>query len=103
MSKKRSWTSDQLKIAVQKSTSFAQVLKALRLIPAGGNYHQIQRYIKEYSFDTKHFKGQGWNKGLRGIGKPIFSLEEILVANRPFQSYKLKHRLIKAKLKPPYC
>ncbi|PIT98284.1 MAG: hypothetical protein COT71_01525 [Candidatus Andersenbacteria bacterium CG10_big_fil_rev_8_21_14_0_10_54_11] len=101
--KKRSWTVEQLEEAVKQSFSFRQVIEKLGLIPAGGNYAQLHKYIKEHGFDTSHFKGKAWNKGLTGIGKPIVPLEKILVRNYPFQSYMLKLRLLTAKLKPRHC
>lgn len=70
---------------------------------AGGNYTQVSKYLKEYAINTEHFKGKGWNKGLSGIGKPRLPLEEILVADNTYQSYKLKKRLSAAKLKSPCC
>jgi hypothetical protein len=103
MSRKRSWTVDQLKNATANSTSYRQVIKKLGLVPAGGNYVQTQQYIKEYSIDTSHFKGIAWNKGLRGIGKPLIPLEKILTRNSSYQSFKLKKRLYKAGLKKPEC
>ena len=42
MPKKRSWTDDELRAAVAASKSYRAVLIKLRLIPAGGNYKQIQ-------------------------------------------------------------
>ena len=73
------------KNAVKISTSHRQVLKKLGLRTAGGNYEQIKKYIKEYKLNTKHFKGKAWNRGLRGIGKPIISLTEILKNIRCFR------------------
>ncbi len=101
--KKRSWTTLQLKKAVANSTSLRQVIKKLGLIPAGGNYTQVKRYIKESNLDTSHFKGKAWNKGLTEIGKPIIPLSQILVKNSTFQSYKLKQRLFKEGIKRQYC
>ena len=101
--KKRSWTEHQLKDAVKKSFSTRQVLVKLNLREAGGNYDQIKKYIREYKLDISHFKGRGWNLGMRGIGKPKISLESILVKNSSFQSFKLKKRLFMAKLKPEHC
>ena len=75
--KKRSWTVGQLKLAVEQSTSFRQVLKKIGLREAGGNYFQLQKYVKELGMDASHCKGRGWNKGLKGIGKPRLSFEEI--------------------------
>ena len=103
MGKKRKWTEVQLKKAVKKSKSYRQVLCSIGLKEAGGNYAQVKKYIKEYDFDIKHFKGRGWNKGLKGIGKPILPLEKILIRNSNFQSYKLKKRLFVAGLKQLHC
>ncbi|MBI5045842.1 MAG: HNH endonuclease [Candidatus Niyogibacteria bacterium] len=40
---------------------------------------------------------------MRGIGKPLLSLDKILVQNSTYQSYKLKRRLFKAGIKFPEC
>lgn len=101
--KKRSWTISQLKNAVQNSFSYRQVLTKIGLREAGGNYEQVKKYIKEYKLDIRHFKGRGWNLGLRGIGKPHIPLEKILAKNSFFQSFKLKKRLFTAGLKPQHC
>lgn len=101
--KPRKWTEDQLRLAAKDSTSIRQVLHILGLKEAGGNYSQIAKYFKEYSIDVSHFRGKGWNKGLQGIGKPRFSLEQILTVSSTFQSYKLKRRLFQAKLKYERC
>ncbi|HPN54881.1 MAG TPA: HNH endonuclease signature motif containing protein [Candidatus Moranbacteria bacterium] len=103
MNKKRKWTKSELEEAVKKSKSIRQVLKCLNLKMAGGNYTQINKYIKEYNFGTKHFTGQAWNKGNRGNGKPRIALKDILKKNNYFQSYKLKKRLFAANLKPQHC
>ncbi|MDP1845969.1 MAG: HNH endonuclease [Candidatus Moranbacteria bacterium] len=101
--RKRSWTEQQLRQAVKVSKSFRQVLRELNLKMAGGNYAQLKKYLKFYKVDTKHFTGQGWNKGLRGIGKPLIKLEDILVRNSDFQSFKLKKRLFAEKIKSQQC
>ncbi len=103
MSKKRSWTIEQLKEAVTESSSYRQVIVKLGLIPAGGNYEQLKKYIREHGLAVSHFKGQAWNKGLTGIGKPRILLENILNKDFPFQSYMLKKRLLNAGLKPRHC
>lgn len=101
--KKRSWTEEQLIKAVSTSTSVRQVISKLSLVAAGGNYEQVQKYIRYYKIDTGHFKGKGWSRGLRGIGKPIIALNAILVQNSTFQSYKLKKRLFQAQLRQQSC
>ena len=100
---KRSWTDNQLKDALKESTSIRQVIKKLGLIPAGGNYNQIQLYIKELGLDSSHLKGKGWNKGNVGISRPRFPIEEILVNGRYFQSFKLKRRLFRENIKKKEC
>lgn len=101
--KKKRWTEQQLREAVRNSTSIRQVLGKLNLKQAGGNYAQIKKYLKFYKINTKHFKGKGWSKGLKGIGKPIIPIKNILVKNSDFQSYKLKKRLFAEKIKLPKC
>ena len=100
---RRSWTVEQLKNATNNSFSYRQVLIKLGLREAGGNYEQVKKYIKEYKLDIRHFKGRGWNLGLKGIGKPRIPLEKILIKNSYFQSFKLKSRLFTAGLKSQYC
>ena len=101
--RRRTWTEQQLKDAVIKSFSYRQVLAKLNLRAAGGNYEQIKKYIRELDLQTKHFKGRGWNLGMRGIGIPRIPLEKILINNSTFQSFKLKNRLFKAGLKFKKC
>src|SRR5687768_10679410 len=55
------WTDDDLRIAIAASQSFAETLRRLGLIPAGGNYDRMQRRVRELGLDTSHFTGQGWN------------------------------------------
>ncbi|MFA6432462.1 MAG: HNH endonuclease signature motif containing protein [Candidatus Paceibacterota bacterium] len=101
--RKRTWTDSSLKRAAAASKSKRQMLGILGLREAGGNYAQLRKYLKEFDVDITHFTGSCWNKGLKGIGKPIISTEKILVENSDFQSYKLKMRLFKEGLKPRRC
>ena len=101
--KKKSWTEEQLTRAASRSSSVRQVIKALGLVEAGGNYAQIKKYLKLYKVDTVHFTGTAWNKGLRGIGVYRTALKEILTKDNYYQSYKLKRRLFAVGLKKPQC
>jgi hypothetical protein len=103
MPKKRRWTENKLRSAIASSSSIRQVLNKIGLIQAGGNYSQIKKYIEELKINTKHFKGKAWNKGLRGIGKPRISMNDILVKDSNYQSFKLKKRLFEAGLKNKEC
>ena len=79
--KKKRWSKKDLVNAVNTSYSIRNVIKVLGLIPAGGNYSQINKFIKLYKLDISHFKGKGWNRGLTGIGIPRRALNEILKIN----------------------
>ena len=101
--RKRKWTEKQLRRACRQSRSIRQILFKIGLKPAGGNYKQIDKYIKEYNIDCSHLNGKGWSKGLKGIGKPRILLKDILVKDSSFQSYKLKRRLFTAGIKNKHC
>lgn len=103
MVNRRSWTKSELRRAVRTSRSLRQTIKKIGLVPAGGNYAQVKKYIKEYDLDTSHFKGKGWSKGLSGVGGYTKTLDEIMVKDSSYQSYKLKKRLFKAGIKEPQC
>jgi len=99
----RSWTDEELLLAVKESRSYRAVLIKLRLVPAGGNYEQIKKRIHHLSISTKHFTGMGWNVGLQFNPKPATPLQELLVLGGSAQSFVLKKRLFVAGLKQPKC
>ncbi len=102
-SRKRKWSEEQLRKAAKESYSVRQVIFKIGLFPAGGNYVQVQKYLSQLKINTSHFKGKGWNKGLKGTGKPHIPLEDILVKESTYQSYKLKKRLFSLGLKSRQC
>lgn len=97
------WTDEQLKAAVATSRSYAQAIRTVGLIPAGGNYDQIQRRIKELGIDTTHFTGKGWNVGRQFDPRPARPLSDVLVYGRRESSHTLKKRLFREGLKKPAC
>ncbi len=99
----RSWTEDQLRAAAKNSRSVRQVLTHLGLKEAGGNYDQIKKYLHFYKVGTSHFKGRGWNKGMKMPYRPKITLEKVLVKGSDYQSYKLKARLMREGLKKEKC
>ncbi|RJR14143.1 HNH endonuclease [Candidatus Parcubacteria bacterium] len=101
--RRKKWSSQQLINAVEVSSSIRQVLMRLNLIPAGGNYVHISREIKRLQLNTTHFRGKTWNRGLEVPRAPLIPLEDILVADNGFQSFKLKKRLFVAGLKNQKC
>ena len=96
------WSDDDLRAAVAASHGYAATLRALGLIPAGGNYDRLQRRIFELGIDTSHFRGKAWN---RGLSQPRSSrpLQAVLVQGHATSSHKLKQRLIREGLKPDAC
>lgn len=102
MSQKR-YNKEKLEEAVRNSLSIAGVLKYLNIIPAGGNYLTINKYIKKWNIDTSHFTGQLWNKGGHVTCRSARSLNEILKDGVNYQSYKLLKRLIKEGIKECKC
>ncbi len=103
MPRKRKWTIDELHSAVKGSKSIRQIISKLGLIPAGGNYEQIKATIKEYKIDTSHLTGRGWNRNMRFPFIAKIPLDVILTKDSHFQSYKLKKRLFRDKLKIEKC
>lgn len=99
----RSWTDDQLRVAVLNNISVRAVLIELRLIPAGGNYAQITNRINALRLDTCHFSGKGWNVGLKFRPVQPKSLEQILVNGSTYQSHRLKQKLFAHGIKKPVC
>lgn len=97
----RSWSETELRSAVLSSTSFRQVLLTLKLRPAGGNYQQLKKYIREYEISIVHFTGKGWRKGKIGQRNPRLTLKQILVQGSTFQSYKLKKGFFRPDLNNP--
>ncbi len=101
---KKKWTIEQLRTAAAGSKSLRQVLHRIGLIPAGGNYEQIKKYLKINKINIAHFTGKAWNRGMRGLKNSLTQpLNKILIKNRPYQSHKLRLRLFNEKLKEKKC
>ena len=67
MPRKRKWNPEDLPKIVAGSHSVREVIGKLGLIPAGGNYQQVQKTIDEMSIDTSHFTGKGWRKNKKFV------------------------------------
>lgn len=97
------WNDADLRSAIVESRSYAQVIRKLGLVPAGGNYVQVQRRVLDLDLDTSHFTGMGWNKGKIFDPAPALPLEKVLVAGREVSSHRLKKRLFREGLKHEAC
>lgn len=91
---KHSFSTEELVSAVSESLTIAQVLKRLRLAPAGGNYETINRFIRTANVDTSHFRGKGWAKGR--TDRPKRPIEDYLSGKARSTSSELRKKLIKA-------
>lgn len=98
------YTIEELKDAVHRSLSIADVCRILNIRPIGGNYKTLKTLFKEYNIDTCHFTGQRWNKGIKFGKSSKLKLEEILVENSTYSNnVNLKHKLLQAGLKKYEC
>ena len=79
---------------VKSSYSIAEICRKLNIIPYGGNYRVVKNKIKKLNIDITHMTGQAWNSGVRKM-TPKKSLNDILVKDSHYKSYKLAKRLIK--------
>jgi hypothetical protein len=96
-------TKDDFEKAAKASFSIAEMCRKLGARPSGGNYKIVHNAIDEYQLDVSHFRGQGWNVGLKFKPKTSRDLSEILVKGSTFQSFKLKKRLFDSGLKEKRC
>ena len=97
---KTKYTRELLEPLVKESTSIAQVLRKLKLKPAGGSHTHISRKIKKYGLDDSHFLGQGANCGPNKKGGPRKkNWDEYLVKRTEGQrqkAYVLRRALIES-------
>ena len=63
----------------------------------------MHKVIQEFNLNINHFTGQGWNTGLKFKPFEAKPIENILVINSNYQSYKLKRRLIQEGFKENIC
>lgn len=89
---------NKLLSAIAKSSkNIAEVLIALGLKQAGGNYCHIKRCFKKFNIDTSHFTGYGSNKGKKLKTRLHYS--EILIKKnngRRENAHKLRRALVEA-------
>jgi hypothetical protein len=86
---------------IKESSSIAQVLNKLGLIPAGGNYRTFNRFVKNNNIDTSHFTGMLWSKGK--TLPPKRDIEDYLCIGTKITSHALKQRLIRENIFEHKC
>jgi hypothetical protein len=100
---KYSYTEEELREAVKTSFSRRATLLKLGLAGEGAGYKTIIRLISVLNLDTSHWHGMGHLKGKTHSYIPPRPLIEVLKENMPFQSFKLKQRLVKEGLLEDKC
>jgi hypothetical protein len=76
----------------------------LGLVPAGGNYNQVESRVKKLALSTDHFTGKGWSKGWQFNPRiSPMTLQSMLMSGGTTQSFKLENKLFAAGLKSPIC
>jgi hypothetical protein len=90
------YTIEQLSQVVKESSSIAEALKKINLIPSGGNYKTFKNICNNHNISFDHFTGQGHLKGkthkwARKItDKDVFCLN----SKHNISSVRIKKRLL---------
>jgi len=58
------YTKEILQNVVSSSSSFADVTRALGVVPHGGAQNHLKKRIIHFGIDYSHFKGKAWSKGV---------------------------------------
>jgi 5-methylcytosine-specific restriction endonuclease McrA len=87
------YTAERMSAVVAKSNSLGEVIDALGLKRAGGNYTHLKRVIEKHGISTDHFKGKSYNAGrvFENQQKPI---EKVFVV-RPAGSNREKAHILR--------
>lgn len=95
---------NELQKIVCESKTYADILRYFELYTSkGGNYHTLQRILKEYEIDCSTIITSKGRKGLVfGKHDPI-PIEEILVANSTYNRSHLKKRLLENNILENKC
>lgn len=78
------WTKEKLVDIALTSISYAECIRKMGLVEAGGNFKQLQRNLDKFNINTDHFLGQAHNKG-----KELIPYEELI------KPTTIKNRILK--------
>jgi hypothetical protein len=56
--RRRRYTDDELRLAVERADGIADAPRLLGRVPPGGNYETFRRRVRELQLDTSHFSGR---------------------------------------------
>lgn len=99
----RTWTDDQLRVAVTESVTMAEVMRKLGVVVSSTNHSRVLRDIRRVDVDTTHFLGKRWGVGKVPPGWEARDLEDILVVGAREHTSHLKKRLLEEGLKDALC
>jgi len=102
---KRSWSDDQLKLAIKNNYSISGVLRELGLGIYGCNHQTIKNRIKILELDISHFTGQGHLKGKTHTWSKDFKPEDVFKNKSIYRGTgeNVKRKLFKYKILENKC
>ena len=101
MSRSRSFTTAQLREAIEASRSITETLTRLGLRAAGGNFQTIKRHAAANGISMDHFEpDRGRRRAARARARPLV---EVLVEDSTYTRGTLKRRLYAEGLKGRRC
>lgn len=100
---RRSWTDNDLKLAVRDNKSYAGVLRTLGFNVSGGMHTLIKGHVLRLNLDVSHFTGQGHRKDSTHNWTKKVPIERILIKNSNYRSTALRRRLFKEGILENVC
>lgn len=99
----RTWTDEQLRVAVAESVTVAEVMRKLGVVTSSANHGRVLRDIRRVGVDTAHFLGKRWGIGKVPPGWEARDLKDVLVVGAREHTSHLKKRLLEEGLKKALC
>lgn len=105
--KRQAYSKEWIEELCRESSSLAEVVRKTGR-SGGGTQALLKKKIELWNIDITHFKGHGWNKGLkkendrRISGHETYSLENVFCENSPvtqkmLRGYVERHKIIEYK------
>lgn len=95
------FTEDEAREAIAASTNVSEALRHLGLCPTGGSHQTLKIWAERWGISTKHFDPDIARH--RGLRRPAFALEEVLVEHSSTNRNSVKNRLYREGLKERAC
>lgn len=97
---KRSWTDEQLRLAISNNIGYTGVMRDLGLGNGPGNWRTVKSVVNALSIDTSHFTGKR-----HGTSRPKFplTLDMVLTTDSKYASGLVKRKLLKSGVLNEVC